>query len=216
MPGSKKIIILGVGGTSVDILDTIEDINAAAGRRYDLIGFLDDNPAAGGQVIHGVKVLGTLSQAREYPDCVFIGGISSPSLFAQRAAIIRKTGIPLERFETICHPSASISRLAALGRGTLILQNVTINANARVGHHVIVLPNTVISHDDEIGDFTSLASAVVLSGGVKVGPSCYLGANCSVKEHVSIGEGSLVGMGSVVLKDVPAGTVVVGNPAHSR
>ena len=209
----KKIMILGIGGTSIDIFDTLEDINGAGRSRYKITGFLDDNKAVHGKVIHGVKVLGPLAKAREYRDCCFVCGITSPSLFFKRAAIIERAGVPLERFETICHPSTVVSRWATLGRGTVLLQNVTVNANARIGDHVIVLPNTVISHDDVIGDYTSIASAVSLSGGVKVGRSCYLGANCSVKEYLTIGSKSLVGLGSVVLRDVPANSVVVGNPA---
>jgi acetyltransferase-like isoleucine patch superfamily enzyme len=34
-----------------------------------------------------------------------------------------------------------------------------------------------------------------------------------VKEKVKIGVGAFVGLGSVVIRDVPANTVVVGNPA---
>jgi serine acetyltransferase len=35
-----------------------------------------------------------------------------------------------------------------------------------------------------------------------------------VREHVTVGAGSVVGMGSVVLRDVPAGEVWAGNPAR--
>ena len=54
-----------------------------------------------------------------------------------------------------------------------------------------------------------------MSGGVTVGESCYLGTNSSIIGNVTIGKGSLIGMGSVVLKDVPSNTVVVGNPAKA-
>ena len=40
-----------------------------------------------------------------------------------------------------------------------------------------------------------------------------LGANCTVVCGVTIGEHAIVGAGSVVLKDVPAHTIVAGNPA---
>ena len=35
-----------------------------------------------------------------------------------------------------------------------------------------------------------------------------------VKEHLNIGDGVIVGMGSVVFRDVPANSVVLGNPAR--
>jgi acetyltransferase-like isoleucine patch superfamily enzyme len=47
---------------------------------------------------------------------------------------------------------------------------------------------------------------------VKRGAS--IGANATILPGVSIGEGAMVGAGSVVTKDVPDRTVVVGNPAR--
>lgn len=41
-----------------------------------------------------------------------------------------------------------------------------------------------------------------------------IGANSTILPGVTIGEFAMVGAGSVVTKDVPAGAVVVGNPAR--
>ena len=49
---------------------------------------------------------------------------------------------------------------------------------------------------------------------VKRGAS--IGANATILPGLSIGEGALVGAGSVVTRDVPANTVVYGNPATPR
>ena len=46
---------------------------------------------------------------------------------------------------------------------------------------------------------------------VKKGAS--IGAGSVIVCGVTIGEGAMVGAGSVVTKDVPANTLVVGNPA---
>lgn len=40
-----------------------------------------------------------------------------------------------------------------------------------------------------------------------------IGANATILCGITIGEGAMVGAGSVVTKDVPAWTVVIGNPA---
>lgn len=211
----KPIIILGTGGNCADILDMLSDIGRASGtERYRCVGFLDDNSAKWGKRILGVEVLGSLASASEYADCYFVNGIGSPSNYWRKEAIIASSGVPLERFETIVHPTASVSTTAILGPGTVIFQNVTITTNVRVGIHVVVLSNSVLSHDSVVGDYSSVTGGVCVSGDVRVGKSCYLGSGSVVRNGVVLGDYSMVGMGSVVLGNVPERVVVVGNPAR--
>ena len=210
----EKLIILGTGGNCIDILDTINDINENNGQTiYKCIGFLDDNQEYWGKTHHGIEVLGSLNSASKYNECLFVNGIGSPYNFWKKKDIILKTQIPLEKFATIIHPSASVSKMAKLGHGTVVLQNVTIASNVTIGKHVIVLPNSVISHDDSIGDYTCITGGVCISGGVTIGTSCYLGANSSIIDNIAIGDFCLVGMGSVVIDPVEENSVVIGNPA---
>ena len=211
----KKIVILGTGGNCTDILDTLLDINDARGTViYECVGFLDDNSEKWNQSFHGVKVLGPLQKANELNDCFFVFGIGSTSNFWKRRDILAKTGIEDERFETIVHPTASLSRMATVGQGTVVFQNVTITSNATVGKYVYILPNSVVSHDDKIGDFTCIAGGVCISGNVSVGQGCYIGTNSAIRDGIMIGDNCLIGMGSVVVKNVPENSVVVGNPVR--
>lgn len=210
---TKKIIIFGTGGNCIDILDTINDINAKK-VTYDCIGFLDDNSEKWGKTYWGTTVLGPLSIANEYiNDCFFINGIGSERNFFLKETIISNTNIPLERFETIIHPTASVSNFSKIGKGTVVFQNVTITSNVHIGNHVVILPNSVISHDDIIKDYTCIASGVNISGEVTIGKSCYLGTNSSFIGDITVGDYSLIGMGSNVLSDVKENSVMVGNPA---
>lgn len=47
---------------------------------------------------------------------------------------------------------------------------------------------------------------------VKNGAS--IGANATLLPGITVGENAMVGAGAVVIKDVPAGAIVVGNPAR--
>jgi len=211
----KKIIILGTGGNSVDILDTLNDLNSSRkGPIYQCIGFLDDDPQRWGIDLGGATILGPLKSAIKYKDCFFINGIGSPLNFWKKSIIIKQTGMPEDRFETIIHPTASVSKMAILGKGTVVFQNVVVTSNVKIGNHVVILPNSVVSHDDIIGDYTCIAGGVCISGRVSVGNSCYLGTNSSIIGDAIIGDCCMVGMGSVVLKSVPENSTVIGNPAR--
>jgi sugar O-acyltransferase (sialic acid O-acetyltransferase NeuD family) len=210
----KKIMILGVGGNSIDILDAINDINDINKEViYNCVGFLDDDQDNWGKVHYGVEVLGPLSGACKHSDCFFVNGIGSSCNFYMKKDIISRTQLPKEKFSTIVHPTASVSRLARLGCGTVVLQNVTIASNVSVGDHVIILPNTVVSHDSSIDDYSCIAGGVCISGGVTIGKSCYLGANSVMLNNITVEDNCLLGMGSVALNSIEENNVVVGNPA---
>lgn len=47
-----------------------------------------------------------------------------------------------------------------------------------------------------------------------IGNNVEVGANCVILGGITIGDGAKIGAGSVVVKNVPPGAVVVGNPAR--
>jgi len=47
---------------------------------------------------------------------------------------------------------------------------------------------------------------------VKKGAS--IGSGATILSHVTVGENAIIGAGSVVTKDVPANTIIAGNPAR--
>ena len=52
-----------------------------------------------------------------------------------------------------------------------------------------------------------------ISGNVKVGLGVEIGTSAAIRQGISLANGCGIGMGSIVVKDVPANTLVVGNPA---
>jgi acetyltransferase-like isoleucine patch superfamily enzyme len=54
---------------------------------------------------------------------------------------------------------------------------------------------------------------VVATKPIRICSNVWIGFNCTILKGVTIGQGAIVGAGSVVTKDVPAWSIVAGNPA---
>jgi sugar O-acyltransferase (sialic acid O-acetyltransferase NeuD family) len=111
------------------------------------------------------------------------------------------------------HPSAVISGSVKMGDGVMIAANATLNPMVELGRGVICNTSSSIDHECIIGDFCHIAPGVVLCGNVTVGKNTFIGANSVIRQGIVIGNNVTIGAGTVVVKDVPDGATVVGNPA---
>lgn len=209
------IIVIGVNGNCIDIAETIEAL-AGCGHPVRMLGFLDDAESTQHTDIAGYPVLGRIADASRFEQAAFINGIGSPRSYRIKPEIIARIAVPQERWATLIHPTAVVSKHAQIGRGTVLLANVSIGARARIGAHCIVLQNSVVSHDAVVGDYTAIASGVCLSGGCVIGTNAYIGSNVSIRDGIHIADHALIGIGSVVVKDVLAEAIAYGNPARTR
>jgi sugar O-acyltransferase (sialic acid O-acetyltransferase NeuD family) len=209
---NRPLIVLGTGGNALDILDVVEAINRVS-PTWHLAGFLDDARPVGSR-FHGYPVLGPLLAARDHARALFVNAIGSDRSYRRRPAIVESTGLPDAAFATLVHPTAGVSSRSRLGVGTVVNAGASVGGEVEIGRHVTVGPNATIGHNAVVEDFTMIAPAAVVSGFVRVGRGAYLGAGSKVKQQVAIGESALVGLGAVVVRDVEAGSVVVGNPAR--
>jgi acetyltransferase-like isoleucine patch superfamily enzyme len=57
-------------------------------------------------------------------------------------------------------------------------------------------------------------AAEVPANPIKIGANVWIGFDCCILPGVTIGDGSVVGARSVVMENVPAFSVAVGNPAR--
>jgi sugar O-acyltransferase (sialic acid O-acetyltransferase NeuD family) len=206
------LIILGTGGSAYDALDIVEAINAVS-PTWKVAGFLDDARPVGSEHL-GLPILGRLADAVQFADARFLNVIGSDTSYRRRPEIIDSTGLSAERFATLVHPGAGVSSRAKLGRGVCVNHGVSVAGGVVIGDHVCLGPGVIVGHDSVIEEYALLAPGAVVSGFVSVGRSAYIGAASSVRQKVKIGERALVGMGAVVLHDVPAHSIVVGNPAR--
>lgn len=72
----------------------------------------------------------------------------------------------------------------------------------------------VTSSDTSVGDFCTIAPMVAVSGNVHLGPGTEVGTGACLRDGITLGRGSMAGMGAVVVRDVAARDLVVGNPAR--
>lgn len=86
---------------------------------------------------------------------------------------------------------------------TLIKKNVKIDNLVHIAHGV------------EIGENSLIIANAMIGGSVVIGKNVWVAPSASVLNQKKVNDNALIGMGAVVLKDVPASDVVVGNPAKS-
>lgn len=84
-----------------------------------------------------------------------------------------------------------------------------IGARTWIMCHVHVGHDTVIGEDCVVCPMTSIAGHVTLGNNVRVDQGV------TIRPYITVGDGARLGMGAVVVKDVPAGVTVVGNPART-
>lgn len=195
-----KVVIAGAGGHGREL--------AAYLRRersdVKLVGFVDDVDRSA----DGVDRLGPIRVAPEFADAAVVA-IGNPS--ARR------------RVTDALHP-----RIAILG---VVTAAAFVGDRTRLGEHVVVAPGavltsdvtigdgthigiqTAISHDCRIGSYVTIAPGVTLSGNVLIGDGSWIGVGATILNGVTIGSGCTVGAGAVVIRDVPDGRTVIGNPA---
>ncbi|GAA0450163.1 transferase [Paractinoplanes deccanensis] len=200
------LVIVGAGGFA-------RETASAARDTWNVLGFLDDDPALHGTVRSGLPILGGTERVHE-TDAAVVVCVGNPRNFTARKQIVERLGLPAERYATVVHPLASVGAGSVLGPGTVLLAGTVLTADVAVGSHVAVMPQAVLTHDDRVGDYCTIASGVRLGGGAVLDEGAYAGSGALIREGVKVGAWSLVGMGSVVLHDVPAGEVWAGNPAR--
>jgi UDP-3-O-[3-hydroxymyristoyl] glucosamine N-acyltransferase len=102
--------------------------------------------------------------------------------------------------------NVEIGSCCTVVRGTL--DNTIIKDNVKIDDHVH------IAHNVYIGENALITACVEISGSVQIAKDVWIGPNSSIINRIKVGDNSYIGIGSVVIRSVPDGVTVVGNPAR--
>lgn len=109
--------------------------------------------------------------------------------------------------------------IIAIGGGVVVrefcaIQRGTGDKDTTIGDRVWLMDRCHVAHDCIVEEDATLSPNVVLGGHTRVHCGATIGISAMTHQHTTVGAYSMIGMGSVVTKDVPPFSVVVGNPAR--
>ncbi|MFK8016109.1 MAG: acetyltransferase [Gammaproteobacteria bacterium] len=201
------LVVVGGGGHAREVFWLASQSN----QSFRLLGFLDD-ARVDEPTVNGVKHLGAVERCIDYAHASFVVAVGAPRV--RRDLVQRLQSCGIERFATLIHPSATIGSGVSIGAGSQICAGVRITTDVHIGDHVIVNQNCTIAHDCHIANLVTLAPMVALSGNVHMEDGAEMGTGAVVHQGVTARRGAAAGMGTVVLKDIDADELVIGNPAR--
>jgi acetyltransferase-like isoleucine patch superfamily enzyme len=132
---------------------------------------------------------------------------------------------------TLIGDGASIREKCVVGSYSLISRCVTINYNSQIGDHTKIMDSTHITGNSKIGDNVFVSTMVGTANdnlvrqriynehslkGPVIKNGAFIGLGASILPGIVIGQNAIVAAHSVVTKNVPPKTLVMGVPAKIK
>ena len=193
---SKDIILVGGGGHCRSCIDVIEQQG-----EYRIVGILDMAEKVGDKILN-TSIIGTdedivaLKSKIKY-FLITVGQIRSAErrIFLYNLLICHKVELPV-----IISPYSYVSPYSQIGRGTIVMHNVIINAEARVGENCIVNSRALIEHDVVVGNHCHISTGALVNGGVEVMEGTFIGSGAVVVQEAKIPANSFIKANSLFIK----------------
>jgi FlaA1/EpsC-like NDP-sugar epimerase len=171
--GARKLLILGAGDCGEKIYREIQD---NASLRYEVVGFLDDDLAKVGKLLHGVPILGTTSELKTLAQRIG----AEETLIAIPSATAAQMRALLARCEESGLPSKTVP-----GMGELIDGKVSIKAIRDVDYRDLLGREVIRLDENRIAGYLEKARVLVTGAGGSIGSElcrqiCRFGPSCLI------------------------------------
>jgi sugar O-acyltransferase (sialic acid O-acetyltransferase NeuD family) len=200
--------IYGSGGLGREIFEIALRRNSVSSLWSQII-FIDDFSDEGD--FFGTKRIHFDTFFKIKSECECVIALGEPS---SREKLFERLVEAKIKLTCLIDPTAIISPSALIHDGVIICEYATIHTGVVLGCNVLIQPFCDIGHDIKVGNHSVLSSYCVPGGGTVFGARVFVGLHAAIKESLTIGDDAVLGMGSVVFRDVSAGTTVLGNPAR--
>lgn len=205
------IVLLGCGGHGRVVLDALLEGGSKP------VGIVDPLLRAG-ELVFGIPVLGNdeVLLERGCGSTRIVNGVGCVPRSTKRIDVYNRWSSNGFDFVSVCHPRATVSANARIGRGVQVMAGAVAQCGTEIGENAVVNTRASIDHDCRLGSHVFIGPGAVLCGNVTVGSGAFVGAGAILLPGVAVGAAAVVGAGSIVTRDVPPHTLVIGNPASVR
>ena len=204
----KQLIIIGAGGMGRTVYSNVLE-SVGYGETFVVKGFIDDDLHALDGFPHYPPVVGTISDYQPEADDVFVCSIGGASRRPCMESIIHRGG----EFINVIHRTARLLTNVVIGKGNFIGADTVIGNDVVIGNYNMIQSYTIIGHDVRMGDFNRIDTRVTCVGGVVIENEVNIHTSAVISHHVTVENKAHVAALSFVIRDVKAGTTVIGNPA---
>ena len=207
----KDLVVYGAGGMGRELMWQLND---PASEKFNILGFIDDDPEKQGKIINGYPVVGDTDWLLKisHEICVVVA-VGNPAV---RRSVVEKLKLNSNiLFPNIIAPDVKISEFVRLGEGCIICYGNIITVNIEIGDFFISNRCCTVGHDCIIGDYVTLNPMASISGNVTVESCVDIGTGANIIQGKTIGTNTVIGAGAVVVRDIPSGSTAVGVPAKA-